>query len=61
MFSVNMEHFLLATRVQEVTFDHNGIYHVILLMCFFSSNLLLRLLSHLVQSPNSKSDRLQPT
>ena len=25
-------------------------------MCFFSSNLLLRTLSHLVQAPNSKSD-----
>ena len=29
-------------------------------MCFFTSNLLLRPLSHLVQSPNSKSDRLKP-
>ena len=33
---------------------------MIFLMCFFTSNLLLRPLSHLVQSPNSKSDRLQP-
>ena len=54
--------FLLATRVQEVTFDANlYIYYVLFLMCFFTSNLLLRPLSHLVQALNSKSDRLQPS
>ena len=58
--------FLHAPRVQEVTFRLEYLYvyiyicyHVLFLMCFFSSNLLLRPLSHLVQAPNSKSDRLK--
>ena len=41
--------------------EEKNLAHAILLMCFFTSNLLLRPLSHLVQSPDSKSDRLQTT